>query len=1304
MNRQNFLLKMKAVVSILVIATLLGCQGQSNTTPAYVPPVYSPIPFPDSYIRSSVGFNIVANKTTTNLSYYHPNINKVIKSLETQSAWADNSGMTYLVQNSFGSSLTVNSNGFSIPTTINPTVTSFGQVSFSALSDSQLNSCGGQRCTTFMVRAYFQNQSSAGLASTAGGVSPVTINNIPIGLGVKNAVLLQRQYIPSNKSSLTQSDLTIPATYAISADFTGLAAGTYSGNLVIEYVLYKETIPAQTPPVISLSNFNSGGIYQGESSQTISWSATSSNFYYRPISLEYSKNNGSTWNLIASGLENTGSYNWVIPKIDSESALIRVSAVDLNGNTSQSVSTSPFIVDSTSPQITVNSFNNSEKFPGGGTVFINWSATDLHFANNPINLSYSADGGSTWLTIANAVPNNGQYLWQLPILDSSQVVVKVAATDQAGNLNSSNSGIFTIDSTSPTLSLLSLNGGQLIAGGSAQKILWNSSDANFSVNPIKIEYTSDNGATWAPINTSVDNSGSYLWQVPLIDSTKVKLKITSSDIVGHSTVVISANSFEIDSTAPILTLNSFNGGDYVKATTIQNINWVSSDKNLTATPITIDLSTDDGATWTNLAQGVSNSGVFNWTVPNLNTATAKIRITSVDLVGHSTIVSSTSDFSISKGTANTIQIVSGNNQTIPRSTNTTSNLRVLISDINNKPSRPGLPVTLTLLTGTGSFPSSTVFTDSDGYANAVYTSGPNIESATIKVTTQKEDLTSISVQFNIQTADFSPTSILSSLTGVLESVYFSSNDLGYSPTNSSLTVSSQISSPILGGISAVNLLSATSSSVIAPTNGVPQPGADLTNLTDQINFNLSATYPGSISSGTCQTISTISLLNNQSCSIGNTPDFSLARSSISSGTLSFRVFSNFEGPLDYKDSSAYTLKYNSIHPISNTNSGGSDGIPIAQPIIYNSKLYFSSNNSQGFSKLYSYNFNNNSLNQITNIAGSNFTSDNISEMIIYNNGLFFVAETSPGNKKLFKYCDGSTCGATSLKQISDIVSPGNDAISNLTLYNTSIYFKGMTPSGNSKLFKYCDFGLSCAGGMYQVVDINPNLTDAIGKIAIANNFLFFSAKNTSGFNKLFKYCDGNGCGSQSVSQISNIAGSTADDVISSVVGFIGNLAFSANNSQGKNKLFIYSSDTSSISQISDINTGANDNPNSLIVNGADLYFIANKTSSNQKLFKYHSGTITQLSDFLTSGSDTIQGLISYNGSIFISAKNSSNVNHLYRLNSTLNKLDQITNLNSGAGDDVRNLLLVGANLYFIGNVSGNYKMYRYCEAGSGCVF
>jgi hypothetical protein len=122
------------------------------------------------------------------------------------------------------------------------------------------------------------------------------------------------------------------------------------------------------------------------------------------------------------------------------------------------------------------------------------------------------------------------------------------------------------------------------------------------------------------------------------------------------------------------------------------------------------------------------------------------------------------------------------------------------------------------------------------------------------------------------------------------------------------------------------------------------------------------------------------------------------------------------------------------------------------------------------------------------------------------------------------------------------------------------------------------------------------------------------------------------------------------------------------------------------------------------VNGADLYFIANKTSSNQKLFKYHSGTITQLSDFLTSGSDTIQGLISYNGSIFISAKNSSNVNHLYRLNSTLNKLDQITNLNSGAGDDVRNLLLVGANLYFIGNVSGNYKMYRYCEAGSGCVF
>jgi hypothetical protein len=1304
--------KFKYLISALIITCFSGCLSQNNpVAPAYVPPVYPAIPFPSSYVRSSVNFSIVANKTTTDLSLNYPKINKALSLLSYDEAWASASGISYEVKNSFGSTLSVNTSGFLIPAQILPSLTSFGQVSFSSLTETQINSCGGQRCTTFMVRAYFQNQSSSGLGNlTTNKFAPVFVNNIPVGLGLENAVLLQKQAIPSSATKLTETDLLIPAVYSVSADFKGLGAGDFSGNLVLEYVLYKElaTTPISPPPVVNLTNFNSGGIIQGGSIKNISWTATSSDLYYRPISLDYSKDNGATWLPIAHNIPNSGSYAWTVPLVDSEVAKVRVSAVDLNGNVSISPAPNlsvPFVIDSKKPQIAITNLNNSEIFPGGGTTTVTWSAIDTHMDVNPINIYYSPDGGGTWITLASGLPNNGFHLFSVPIVDSALVQIKISTVDTAGNSNFATSGFFTIDSTSPTLTLSSFSGSEILKGGTSKNITWSAFDSNFGINPIRLEYSSDDGANWIPINTSVENTGSYSWQIPLIDSDKVRIKITATDNVGHSNVIIS-NRFEIDSTSPVLSLNSFNGGEYVKETTTQLIRWASSDKNLVSSPISIDLSIDGGTTWSSLASSIQNSGSFNWTVPGLNSNTCKIKITSLDSVGHSTIVYSANNFTITKGTANTIQIASGNNQTTPRSFTITTPLKVLVLDINNQAARPGLPVVFSLLSGSGSFISSTVYTDNDGYAQSYYTSGAGIESSSIKASIQKEDLTSISVQFSLQTADYSPLSVTSSLSGILESIYFSSNDLGYSATYSPQSVSSSVSPPVLGGISSVNGSSTSTTAVVPTIISTATTGTNLNSLSDIISFALNSSYPGGVSSGTCKTVSSISSLNNQPCSIGGASDFSISRSSISSGSLNFRVFSNGVGPLDYKDSSSYSLKLHSIRPISNTNSTGSDGVSAIKPIVYNSKIYFSSNNAQGFLKLFSYNINTNAIVQISNTANSNFISDNVSEMIVYNNNLFFVSELASGSKKLFKYCDGGNCGTTSLKQISDLVSSGSDGISSFSLYNNLIYFKANTNAGYVKLFKYCDFGLSCTGGIYQVADINPNATDAVSTTLATNNFLFFGAKNSSGFNKLFKYCDGNGCGAQGLSQASNIAGATQDDAVSNLTSYAGNLLFTANSPSGLNKLFRYSVNDGSITQLSNINSGSNDSPSYLTSVGADLYFIAEKTVGVQKLYRYTSSTnsLVQVSNLQNSGSDTIQEISSYNGSVLLSAKNSDGFNRMLRLNYATNKLDQITKFNSSADDNIKRMILVGTNLYFIGQVSGNYKMYRYCENGSGCVF
>ena len=59
------------------------------------------------------------------------------------------------------------------------------------------------------------------------------------------------------------------------------------------------------------------------------------------------------------------------------------------------------------------------------------------------------------------------------------------------------------------------------------------------------------------------------------------------------------------------------------------------------------LSTDGGATWpTTIASATSDTGSFSWTVPNITTSRAKIRVVARDGVGNTGFDSSDNDFKI----------------------------------------------------------------------------------------------------------------------------------------------------------------------------------------------------------------------------------------------------------------------------------------------------------------------------------------------------------------------------------------------------------------------------------------------------------------------------------------------------------------------------------------------------------------------------------------------------------------------------------------------------------------------------------
>lgn len=224
----------------------------------------------------------------------------------------------------------------------------------------------------------------------------------------------------------------------------------------------------------------------------------------------------------------------------------------------------------------------------------------------------------------------------------------------------SNASVFTwtYDRTAPTLNLTSLTGGEFLLGGQTAALTWSASDDNWgSATPIAIEYTT-NGTSWISITTGTANTGSYNWTAPAIDSSTVKIRITATDASNSVAQDESSTNLTIDSTAPLVTLTNFNGGELLAGGQTYNITWSASDTNMSATPIDLAISTDSGATWNPLATNELNDGTYAWVAPSIDSNTVRLRITATDSVGLIDTTESLADFAIDSTAPSVLSITS----------------------------------------------------------------------------------------------------------------------------------------------------------------------------------------------------------------------------------------------------------------------------------------------------------------------------------------------------------------------------------------------------------------------------------------------------------------------------------------------------------------------------------------------------------------------------------------------------------------------------------------------------------------------
>ena len=438
------------------------------------------------------------------------------------------------------------------------------------------------------------------------------------------------------------------------------------------------TIDRNAPVVPSntITSPNGWGIYQGGENIDILWNdawiTDAGGLATNPITLQYSSNNGSSYTQISTSESNDGTYTWTLPSINSSQVLTKLIAVDNVTNSSDDVSDSSFIIDSTDPILDISFAWNGWNTPQNGkyinnsgfnltltssddymdsvyytfenttdNTFWNWSVFTGGLVNNTLCTDSTALGtdNSCDMITTTISPT---------IMHTNTYRMTLYAIDEAGNLTTSIFVDYTWDTTNPNVAI---NNTDWVFISSDINISGTSSDADSGISSvyIQIQKWTDywNGTDFvASVESLLTNTSDnytnweYDFTIPVWDSDNQDYVIT---------VTANDNAFKInntnndsisitkDSNGPAIgtwAITSPGGWEMYSGWDDITINWntwIISDwvSWLETNPIKLEYF--DGVSYNLIADNLINNGTYGWnTIPSIDTNNARIRITAVD--------------------------------------------------------------------------------------------------------------------------------------------------------------------------------------------------------------------------------------------------------------------------------------------------------------------------------------------------------------------------------------------------------------------------------------------------------------------------------------------------------------------------------------------------------------------------------------------------------------------------------------------------------------------------------------------------
>lgn len=378
-------------------------------------------------------------------------------------------------------------------------------------------------------------------------------------------------------------------------------------------------------PTVSVLFPNGGELLSGTTS--INWSASDPDSGDAvTVDIYVSPNGGTSWESVASGISNTGSFSWdTSAETGGSQYLVKVTATDGYASSSDQ-SNNVFGIQNSNSAPTV-----SLSQPDGGEVVsgnyeIKWSASDVDGDTVTLNIDYSSDSGSTWNSIATGEANDGSFLWDTTsVADGTNYRIRLTASD--GSLTSSDvsSSDFEVRNSTanhpPTVTVTYPNGGETLSGN--QNITWVASDPDGDTVSIKLEYSADSGATWNTIASAVSNSGSYQWDTSSVaNGSSYEIRVTASDgkdsASDSSDAVFSVSNGGANG-APIVSLTYPTGGETLSGSI--NITWTASDPDNDTVTLNLYISGDGGLSWSTIDTDIANSGSYSFNTASVSDGT-----------------------------------------------------------------------------------------------------------------------------------------------------------------------------------------------------------------------------------------------------------------------------------------------------------------------------------------------------------------------------------------------------------------------------------------------------------------------------------------------------------------------------------------------------------------------------------------------------------------------------------------------------------------------------------------------------------